>query len=337
MFATKAAAKSFVAGPSTDLDRGQWIDPRGGAESVASWAERWFAVRVVRPSTKATDEGRLRKHLLPEFGALALKDVTPLGVRAWVAKMVATGLSPRTVRHCHGLLRVCLGDAVVEGLLLHNPCVGTRLPPLGHREQRVLTPDQLERLFDAVPAHYRPLVTVAAATGMRWGELAGLRRTNVDLLRRQLRVVETLIEVRGQLINGPPKSRRSVRTIPLPAQAVDAIAAALTGRTDELVFVTERGMPLRRNNFFADVWKKVLNPAGVDPGFRFHDLRHTHVTLLIAAGVPMKAIQDRLGHESITTTIDRYGHLRPSVNDNLVAALEQVLPVDGHPVPLAVS
>jgi integrase len=147
-----------------------------------------------------------------------------------------------------------LGDAVVEGLLLHNPCAGTRLPALEHREQRALAPEQLERLIAAVPAHYRPLVTVAAATGMRWGELAGLRRGNVDLLRRRLRVVETLTEVHGRLVGGPPKSRRSIRVISLPAQAMEAIAAALTGRDGELVFLTEHGAPMRRHNFFDRVW-----------------------------------------------------------------------------------
>jgi integrase len=329
VFLTAAEAKRFIAAATTDMDRGFWIDPRGGAETVASWCERWFAARVVRPSTRANDEGRLRKHVLPEFGTLALKDVTPLRVRSWVARLTASGLSSASVRHCHGLVRVMLGDAIAEGLLLHNPCTGTRLPPLEHREQRALAPDELDRLIDAIPWHYQPLVIVAAATGMRWGELAGLRLKRVDLLRRKLHVVETLIEVRGRLITGPPKSRRSLRTITLPAQGVDAIAAALIGNTSELVFVTEEGAPLRRHNFFARVWKPATEAAGV-AGFRFHDLRHTHVALLIAAGVPMKAIQDRLGHESITTTIDRYGHLLPSVDEQLVAVLEETLPIRIH-------
>jgi integrase len=120
-----------------------------------------------------------------------------------------------------------------------------------------------------------------------------------------------------------------MRSISLPAQAVDAIAAALLGNTSTLVFVTEEGTPLRRHNFFARVWKPATEATGL-AGFRFHDLRHTHVALLIAAGVPMKAIQDRHGHESITTTIDRYGHLLPSVDEQLVAVLEETLPLRSH-------
>src|SRR6266576_7156355 len=121
IFASVNEAKRFLAAAQTDIERGQWIDPRGGAETVASWCDRWFAARVVRPSTLANDAGRLREHVLPEFGAVALKDVTPLRVRSWVARLTASGLSSASVRHCHGLWRVMLGDAVVEGLLLHNP------------------------------------------------------------------------------------------------------------------------------------------------------------------------------------------------------------------------
>jgi integrase len=323
--ATRAEAKTFLAGAHTDLNRGHWIDPRGGEETVAAWAVRWAEARVIRESTRCTDDGRLRTRIVPTFGALALKDITPLVVRSWVARMVADGLSPKTVRHYLMLFSLMMKDAVREGLLLHNPCEGTRLPQLQRTEQRALDPAELSRLIDAVDEWWRPLVVTAVGTGMRWGELAGLRPERVDLLHRRITVSETLTEVNGRLIPGPPKSRRSQRVIALPGQAVDALTAALARPHGEYVFSTEAGCAIRRHNFAKRVWRPATEAADV-AGLRFHDLRHTHVALLIAGGVPLKAIQDRLGHESITTTIDRYGHLLPSVDTQLIDTLETQLP-----------
>lgn len=126
--ATKAEAKTFLAGAHTDLNRGHWIDPRGGEETVAAWAARWAEARVIRESTRCTDDGRLRTRIVPTFGALALKDVTPLVVRSWVARMVADGLSPKTVRHYLMLFSLMMKDAVREGLASAQCTSAERVP-----------------------------------------------------------------------------------------------------------------------------------------------------------------------------------------------------------------
>jgi integrase len=325
-FPSKAAAKAFLHSTGADMQRGQWVDPRGGQMLFRDWAAAWSAARVVRPTTHAADAGRLRNHLLPAFGDGALKDITPMRVRSWVAQL-SRRRAPATVRHCHAMLSQMLADAVTEGLLLTNPCRGTRLPRPGSTIAQFLAPEQVERLVEAVEAHYRPLVVVAVTTGMRWGELVGLRPQYVDLLHRRLRVVETLVEVNGVLSVGQPKTPRSCRTISLPAQAVTALEDAMAGPARDYVFVTEAGFPIRRHNFSRRVWTPALAAAGLDPSVRFHDLRHTHVALLIAAGVPVKAIQDRLGHTSIVTTMDRYGHLLASVDESVITGLETQLPL----------
>jgi integrase len=321
-FDTKAAAKTFLAGVTTDMVRGQWIDPRGGDVPVAEWAQRWLDARVVRATTLAGDRTRLRRHVLPAFGQLPLKALTPLTVRAWVARLSAAGLAPKTLRHCHALLSTLLADAVTEGLLLANPCQGTRLPAAQRYEARFLTAPEVDRLLAVLDPPERTLVLVAVSTGLRWGELSGLRRHRLDLLRGRLHVAETLVEVNGRVSFGPPKTPRSVRTVSLPRQAVDALAHHLVGHTGDLVFTSREGTPLRRHNFSRRVWKPAVAAAGLAPEPRFHDLRHTHVAMLIAAGVPMKAISERLGHTSIVITMDRYGHLQPDVDDALVRALE---------------
>lgn len=324
-FDKKADAKKWIAGADSDQARGQWIDPRGGAMLFGDWAALWFTARTVRPTTAASDLGRYDNHLKPAFGALALKDLSPLRIRAFVAAL-STRRAPATVRHVHALLSTMLSDAVTEGLLLTNPCRASKLPQAPRFEGVFLSPAQLEVLVEAVDPAYRCLVLTAAGTGMRWGELTGLRRDRLDLLRRRLRIDQTLVDINGQLSIGQPKTRGSARTLSLPEPVVQALAAHLVGHASELVFTSPDGQPLRRGNFYHRVWVPAVRAAGLSPAPRFHDLRHSHVALLIAAGVPIKAIQERLGHASIVMTMDRYGHLLESVDEELLLALDACLP-----------
>ena len=172
---------------------------------------------------------------------------------------------------------------------------------------------------------YRALVQTAAGTGMRWGELAGLQRDRLDLLRRRLEVTQTLVDVNGVLSFGEPKMPRSRRYVSLPPSLVTVPARHLEGHQHELVFTSETGDPLRRSNFHARVWRPATTAAGLDSAPHFHDLRHSHVAMLISAGAPVKAIQHRLGHSSIVRTMDRYGHLLAEVDDDLIAGLEAQL------------
>lgn len=323
-FLTKREARTFLAAAATDLARGQWLDPRGGQMTFGDWTDKWRRGRVLRPSTAATEDGRLRNHLLPVFGQVALKDITPLTVRAFLAQL-GERRSAKTVRNVHALLSTILRDAVLEGLLLSNPCTGMRLPKEQRYEARFLSPAEIEALVEAAPADYRTLILVAAGTGLRWGELAGLPVQRVDLLRRRLEVVQTLSDVNGALSLGPPKTAASHRVVSLPPTLVEALGRQLTGHRGELVFSGPDGGPLRRSNFHARVWRPTVGSAGLAPAPRFHDLRHSHVALLIAAGVPLKAIQDRLGHSSIVMTMDRYGHLLSDVDEALIHGLETQL------------
>lgn len=323
-FPNRREAKAFLAATVTDLDRGHWIDPRGGQIPFADWAQRWTEARLVRVSTAASENGRLRNHLLPFFGRMALKDITPLTVRGFVAQL-STKLAPKTVRNVHAVLSTVLRDAVLEGLLLSNPCNAIRLPKEPRSEAVFLSPAQIEALVQATPPAYRALVLTAAGTGMRWGELAGLPRNRLDLLRRRLEVTQTLVDVNGALSFGEPKTALSRRYVSLPPTLLTVLTAHLQGHTGELVFTNEDGAPLRRSNFHARIWRPATAAAGFVPAPRFHDLRHSHVAMLIAAGAPIKAIQHRLGHASIVMTMDRYGHLLEGVDEDLIAGLEQQL------------
>lgn len=323
-FGRRAEANAWLAAESTDRARGQWIDPREGELPFSSWAEQWLAVRTVRLTTAASDLGRYVTHLEPAFGHVALREITPLRVKAFVADL-GTRRAAGTVRHAHALLSSMLGDAVDEGLLLSNPCARTKLPQPAPYRAAFLSWEQIWLLAETIDDHYRTLVLTAAGTGMRWGELAGVGRESVDLLHGRLMIDRTLVQVNGTFSFGQPKSRSSRRVVTLSPNLVQLLDSHLDGHRNELVFASPNGGPLSRHNFHNRVWEPARTKAELDPKPRFHDLRHSHVAMLIAAGVPVKAIQERLGHSTIVMTMDRYGHLLPSVDAAVLQAVDDGL------------
>jgi integrase len=256
--------------------------------------------------------------------------------------MVATDreagvLSNSAVRRHVIVLSTILAGAVREGRLARNPCAGVRLPPERSREMRFLEPGEVATLANAIePQHYRPLVLTAAFAGLRWGELAGLRTERVNILRRTIRVEEQLVEVGGRPQFGPPKSQAGVRTLTIPGTLADLLAEHLgTGpvRSSGLVFPTPSGTPMRRSNF-STVWRRTVDGTpkrpGVFAGTRleglvFHELRHTAAALAIAQGAHPIAIRERLGHSSITVTMDTYGGLFPRLDEAIATGLDEPL------------
>lgn len=320
-------AKIFLASVITDTHRGDYIDPRAGDAPLSEWITEWQQGRLVKATTAAGDAGMIRNHVLPSLGDKPLRDITPSVVRRWVVKIGKGGLSPKSVRNCHGMLYVVMAQAVAEGLIRKNPCEGTPLPEVARPELRILTPQEVERLIAATPEPYRPLVVLLAGTGMRWGEAVGLKVGRVDVLGGTVSVVETLSEVNGKLAYGTPKTKTSRRTITIARAAREALVPLVSGKSSgDPVFTTEEGALLRRNNFLRRVWRPAYEAAGITPAPRVHDLRHAHVSMLIASGIPLLAISRRLGHASISVTGDVYGHLLPEVDEHLLAAIDAALP-----------
>jgi integrase len=174
---------------------------------------------------------------------------------------------------------------------------------------------------------YSTLIFTAAYTGLRWGKLAGLRVERVNLLRRAIAVVEQLNELSGKFSWGPPKTNAGRRAVTLPAGLVEMLEDQLARPEvvrSGLVFPTPLGEPMRRSNFARRAWAPATRAIGVD-GLRFHDLRHTAVALSIQQGAHPKAIQERLGHSSVTVTLDRYGHLYQGLDGELADGLDAIL------------
>jgi integrase len=205
-----------------------------------------------------------------------------------------------------------MGAAVDAGYVAQTPCRNVPLPKIEREEMRFLTPAEIITLADAIRPLYRTLVLVGAYGGLRIGELAGLRRGRVDLLRGTVTVAEIVTEVEGKLYFGLPKTRAGRRTVGLPRFITRELEAHLEGAGDpsDHVFTAPNGGPLRVTAFRARAWRPATKAAALD-GLRIHDLRHTAVALWIAAGASPKEVAALAGHTSVSFTLDRYGHLYP--------------------------
>src|SRR5205807_7025156 len=193
-----------------------------------------------------------------------------------------------------------------------------------------LAPGQVIRLLEAAKGdRLEALYVLAVTTGLRQGELLGLHWDDIDLAGTALRVRHTLHELNGRLWIGEPKTRRARRQVDLPAIAVVALRnhrerMMIEGHPDELVFCDTRGGPLRKSNLVRRSFLPLLKRAGL-PTIRFHDLRHTAATLLLAQGVHPKIVQERLGHSQISLTLDTYSHVLPGMGREAASKLDALL------------
>jgi integrase len=328
-FPNKTSAKNAMKVHGADQLRGDLVMPSAGVKTLGEWTVEWWEARKANlaPNTQKSEWSRIRTNVIGRLGDLQLGEVTPLVVQRWVTQMSADGAKPKTVHNNHGALHTIMAAAVTEKRIRANPCTGARLPRGEVEEMLFLTEPAAERLVAAMPEHYRPLVETALGTGMRWGELAGLRVKRCDVLAGRLRVEETLSELAGtaEIVFGPPKSRRSRRTVTLARKNLPNLVPLVSMRGgEELVFTAPRGGPLRVRNF-RRVWKTAVRRADLNPGLRFHDLRHTHIAWLLSAGVPILAVSRRAGHGSISITADRYGHLMPEADEGVLAVIEAAM------------
>jgi integrase len=256
----------------------------------------------LRPKTVVLYRYLLRKHIAPGLGHVAIADLQPRQVRRWRQQLLDAKVSEVTVAKAYPLLKAVLNTAADDGVIRRNPC---RIKGAGQEksaERPVLTITQVYALADAVPERYRALILLAMFTSIRWGELAALRRCDLDLTARTVRVTRQLTEVRGGgHVFGPPKSEAGKRVVTIPevvGPAVQWHLSCFAASDDEgLIFASPEGKPLHHSNFRRRVWLPALKKAEL-PGIHFHDLRHTGNTLAASTGATMRELMDRMGHDS---------------------------------------
>jgi len=312
-FTRRADAQKYLTEIEAAKLKGTWVDPAHGRVRFLAWFEEWWTTTVnLRPKTRTRNEMVFRLYVLPRFGAVPLDAITQREVRAWVTSLTARRLSPATVHKAYQLFAKAMAAAVDSGMLALTPCRGVPLPKIEHEEMRYLNPAEIACLAESIRPGYQALVFLGAYGGLRNGELAGLRRGRVDLLRGTVTVAEIVTEVEGRLFFGLPKTRAGRRTVGLPRFVIRELEAHLADPGDPSghVFTAPNGGPLRVTAFRARTWRPATKAAGLE-GLGIHDLRHTAVALWIAAGASPKEVAALAGHSSVSFTLDRYGHLYP--------------------------
>jgi integrase len=342
-FERKADAKRFLAQVQADLTRGAYVDPRAGQVTVAAYAVQWRGEQLHRDSTAEFVERAFRLHVDPVIGHLRLGQVRSSHLQGWV-KDRSRVLAPSTLRVVYSYVASMLGRAATDRLIGVSPCVDVRLPEVAHRDQVIPTPEQVHALAAALPERYRAVPLLAAATGLRGGELFGLELGAVDFLRREIRVHQQLTVTSGRSpYLAPPKTKTSTRTVELPevagvalAQHLERFPATLVEVDDQtdprrrrrraaaLVLTNERGQPVHRASW-AHVWTPAVAAAGLPRGFGLHGLRHFFATSLIHAGSSPKTVQIALGHSSPTVTLNTYVGQWPEAVDRTRAIMDDAL------------
>lgn len=313
-FKTKREASAYLAEVESALNRGVYVAPDAGRLRFGEYAERWLAGRNDERATAARDRSIMRNHILPRWGRTPLGGLEHSAVQTWVTGL-GQQLAPASVAECFRLVSGVMRSAVRDRLIGFNPCDGVKVV----RRRRKDTDDQtisrdelVSQLLPAVPDRYRALVGLAAGTGLRWGEVAGLRWDAIDLDLGVVSVVRVAEEVSGHVRLKPyPKSKAGRRTVPIPPFALDLLRghqAAFTVGDEGLIFVASTGAALKRGTFRARVWKPSLQRARLPMILRFHDLRHSYATWLVSDGVPINDVAKVMGHEQTSTTLDRYTH-----------------------------
>jgi integrase len=302
-FARKRDAESWLVRKEAEILAGDWVDPLGGQALFREFATAWVRERPnLRLRTLDLYRYLLRQHLLPTFGRRSIGSIRESQIRTWRRNLIDSDVSPVTAAKAYRLLKAILNTAVDDGLIRRNPC---RIVGAGQEksaERTILTVEEIFRLAEAIGGRYEALVLLGTFGSLRWGELAALTRSNIDLDACVIRIVASLTETdQGRLSLGPPKSAAGRRTVHLPPLVMPSLRVHLDRYAqpgdDGLVFVGPHGAQLRRSNFRRRIWLPALSAAAL-PEIHFHDLRHTGNNLTAAAGGSLRELMSRMGHTS---------------------------------------
>jgi integrase len=316
---TKAAAETLEDDMRVDQRRGEYVAPADMRVPFRAVADDLVA-GVEDESTRALYESRLRLHVLPVVGDVAVGRFSEADVDAVARALIRKGLAPSYRRGILVLVAMVLRRAQRRRLAPRPPQVP--LPEVRRKEIVVLTPAQARQLLDSAAPRGRAAIAVGLGCGLRQGEVLGLTVSRVDFLRRRVRVEEQ-IDPRRPGERKKPKTATSHRTVPLPRWVADELAAHLaTWPSDDLVFRSARGQ-WRGSTWNRAIWKPALAAAGLPATYGFHVTRHFYVASLIDRGRPAAEIQRLLGHASLAE-MDTYAHLFPTAEAQTRAVLDDL-------------
>ena len=323
---TKAEVRQKLRKLLEDRDKGIAYDSEG--LTVERYMDRWLeSIRdKVRPGTLKPYEAITRLHIKPTLGKTKLERLAALQLEKLYREKLGEGLSARRVRYIHVTIRKALKDAVRLQLLPRNVADAAIPPKATKSKVKPLTQDQLRTLLDAAKGDkLEALYVLAITTGMRQGELLGLQWRDFDLDAGTLTVNRSVYD--GQI--NRPKTEAGNRTIKLPKLALVALkqhrVSAAKLRITEWAFPNANGGPIGHQNFHNRSWKPLLRKAGLPHSTRFHDLRHSCISLLLSQGVPVKVVSEMAGHADVSITLSVYGHVLPDMQSTAADGIDAAL------------
>ena len=332
---TKRDAQKRLTELLRQLDTGDYVEP--SKERVEDFLRQWlrdYAETHVRQRTLEGYRLRLEHHVMPTLGNVEVDKLNARQVQSLESALLRKGLSATTVLNVHRVLSQALRWGVRMGRLSRNVAEAVEPPHPSRYEATVLDWDDVNNFLDAARhSRYYPLFLTAILTGLRRSEMLALRWQDVDLDNATLSVIRGLVKLQGgKVVIAPPKSGKA-RVVHLPQSVVfclkelrevqESIAEALRQPflKDRLIFCQSDGKPLTPN-LVSRTFREIARKAGLD-GVRFHDLRHTHASLMLAEGVHLKVVSERLGHATIGITGDLYSHVMPSLQRDAIEKIDR--------------
>lgn len=332
-FERKVDAQAWLDEQTARIVRGEWADPRAGRELLSAYATRWQVIQVSSPGTARIIDNALRRHILPRLGNQRLANIRRSDVQAFVKWLETRELRPATdshpartlsagsVRNIYEVLARVMDAAVEDRVIAISPCRRIALPKDHDDEVEVPALEEIERVRLALGERWQAIPVVLAGSGLRVGELLGLRLSDVDFLRKSIRVERQRLQS-NQI--APLKSKASRRTVPVGQVVINALAShlAVYPATEEALFCDELREPLTYRR-----WKRLLSDAARVAGVEItsHSFRHFAASALISGGASVKQVQAFLGHASAMVTLRTYAHLWPGDEDRTRGVLDAAL------------
>ena len=311
-----------------------------GKYTVTMWMNEWFenvAKIKVRPSSHQTYRGYIDHHIAPNIGNIPLEKLTTMDLQKLYRKLLnkgrvdrveakqqPKGLSAKTVRNINQVISSAMDFAVAQKIIPENPCKAVALPKVEHKEMQTIPAEQLQAfLQEAKATGVYEMYYIELATGLRRGELLGLKWTDIDWQNGIIKVRRQVARVDGQIVEAPLKTKNSYRTVTISQQAIEVLKQQKEKTNDEYVFPSPTGGPISPDSV-NNMLKRVLARAGI-PKVRFHDLRHTFATIALQNGVDIKTVSGMLGHFSAGFTLDTYAHVTTAAQKEAADTIGNVL------------
>lgn len=328
---SKKDAQALLNKLLRDKDMGTLTEP--SRTSLNEYLDHWLETAVkprVRERTYEDYKGLARRYIRSPLGDRMLTQITPVELQKLYSELSGRGLAPRTVRYCHTVLHNALGQAVKWRMIPQNPALYVDLPRKEHRETQAMNEAEAGRFLAASASEENhALFALLLTTGLRPSEALGLKWGDFDPRTRNLSVARVVTHpVGGGWAFAAPKTAKSRRSFQIPgglALLLEEHRAKPRENPHGLIFPNLSGDPLHIQNVSSTVYKRILRRAGLPKSFRLYDLRHTCATLLLLAGVHPKVVSDRLGHSSISETMDTYSHVIPGMQEGASDKLDVML------------